>query len=76
MNFSGIGSTNFVEGDFSRVVSFYVELFRARELWLKKILDSLCRFLVELLVSNGEIMFFQSVKGKSRVRLSTAFGKN
>ncbi len=30
-----------------------------------KMLDSLCRFLVDLLATNGEIMVFKSVYGKS-----------
>ena len=34
-----------------------------------KWLDSLCRFLVDLLATNGEIMIFKSVYGKSQVVL-------
>lgn len=44
-------------------IPVFVQLF-TKSLPEKKMLDSLCRFLVELLASNGEIMFCKSVNGK------------
>jgi len=60
------------EGQASKIHVF-VQLF-TKSLPEKKMLDSLCRFLVELLASNGEIMFFKSVNGKSQIKILIAKG--